>query len=154
MSGLLDWWYRIRSVVRPPGASATRAAVPADVGAATAAELVSVFAHVDRLEPELAERETAGRHESEAILATADEQVDRVAGDARERIAATRADAAAARQAEFRSHARELERRAEDEAAAVRVRAEALMPALVADVLTRVRAFAVGPDRPERSTEA
>ena len=63
MSGLLDWWYRIRTVVRPPGTSATRAAVPADAGAATAAELAPVFAHVDRLEPELRERETAVRHE-------------------------------------------------------------------------------------------
>ena len=153
MSGLMDWWYRIRSVVRPPGTSATRVAVPADVGAVAAAELAPVFAHLDRLEPELLERETASRDASEAILIAADQEVAGIAADALERIATARAGAAAARRAEFGSHARELDRRAKDEAAAVHLRAEELEPALVADALTRVRTFAAGIDRSDRSPE-
>ncbi len=144
MPGLLDWWYRMRRVVGPPGTPSTRAAVPTDVEAARAAELASVFAHVDRLESDLRAREDEGEREAEAILADAGLHAGRIAADGNERAAVARADAAAGRRREFEEHAHELERRAAYEAEEVRRRAREAFPALIDEAVARVRAFAAG----------
>ncbi len=145
MSGLLDWWYRIRRVVQPPGTPATRPAIPAEIGAASAAELAPVFAHVDRLEPELQAAESAGDREAGRVLTGAVDDAGRILAEGRERSAAVRAEAAAKRTGEVEADAHELERRAAENVAAVERAAHAAIPSLVAEAVTLVRTFAAAP---------
>ena len=145
MSGLLDWWYRIRRVVQPPGSPATRPAIPADIGAAIAAELAPVFAHVDRLEPELQAAASAGDREADRVLVRAEEDAGRILAAAHEQIAAIRAEAAAKRAGEVEDDAHELERRSAEKVAAVERAAQAAMPSLVTQVVALVRTFGATP---------
>jgi len=142
---LFDWWYRFRRVAKPPGTPATRAAVPADIAAVRAAELAPVFAHVDRLEPELLAREAAAEHEAASISADAERAAELVVDDSRVRVAAVRADAAATHRQEYDAHAQALRHSAGIEAIELRRRGDEMVGALVADAVARVRAFARSP---------
>ena len=119
MSGLLDWWYRIRRVVQPPGTPATRPAIPAEIGSAIAAELTAVFAHVDQLEPELQAAESAGNRKAERVRTRAGQDAGRILAEGHQQIAAVRAEAAAKRRGEVEEGAHEPERRAAERVAAL-----------------------------------
>ena len=118
----------------------------------------AVFAHVDRLEPELRARETAVRTRTPtAIAAGADRRVEQ---HRRRRpassVAAIRADAAAARRDELEHDAHELERREPRMPRELRRASPRGDPATRrADALRGVRAFAVDVGRvPRRPGEA
>ena len=154
MPGPLDWWNRIRRVVGPPGAPATRAAVPTDLDAARRAELASVFAHVDRVEAELRASEAYCDREVAAILARAEEESARILADASARAAEARAAAGTQRRTDLEVHGTELHADAETQAAALRQRAGEAVPALVDQAVAIVRSFALeggAPTPPPRS---
>lgn len=142
MPGLFDWWYRMRRGAGAPGAPTTRVAVPADPREARLAELHEVFAHVDSLAPELDEIARRSSIQAEAILTAGQEQIERIAADARVVAEVARAEAAATRRESSARDADEMRRNAESEAASVRARSHAAIPALVDDAVASVRAFA------------
>jgi len=144
MPGRFDWWYRLRRVVGPPGAPASRAGVPSDIDAARLAELRPVFDHVDALEPELRARTEEGEHEADALRDAAEREVERTQADAQTRAAAARAHAATERQERHASEVDALIRQSEADAARIRERAEDLLPILVADAVAAVRTYARG----------
>jgi hypothetical protein len=150
MPGLLDWWYRIRRVVGPPGASGTRAAVPTDVESARRAELAIVFEHCDQLEPQLRARENECEREIEKIRANAAAEVERTLTEGHLRAAAARAEASTALERSFEREATEFEQHADSEVAALQRRTSAAMAGLVSDAVDLVRGFASG----EQSTAA
>ena len=150
MSGLLDWWYRIRTVVQPPGTPATRPAIPAEIEAVVNAELAPGFAHVGRLEPELEAAEAAGESEAAQALLDAERDASRALSESRARVAIIRAEAAATRRHEVDDDAHELERRGAADIAELERRARAAIPALVTEAVALVRTFAAA--QPETST--
>jgi hypothetical protein len=140
--GLLDWWYRMRRVVGPPGPLASRAAVPTDLEAARRAELAALFEHCDALEVELFARERACERQVDEIGAEAADAVERLLADARERAPTAHAEAGAVRRSGFDDAAREVQRRARADARAVTERASASAPAIAAAAVDLVRRFA------------
>ncbi len=143
MPGPLDWWNRVRRAVGPPGASATRAAVPTDVDAGRRAELAVVFAHVDRLESELRAAEAYSDREVATVHARAEQHTTRLLADADERAVRARAAAGAQRRTDLEVQGTQSRADAEARAEALRQRAADAFPELVDRAVEMVRSFAL-----------
>ncbi|HWS46453.1 MAG TPA: hypothetical protein VN636_11380 [Acidimicrobiia bacterium] len=142
MPGPVDWWNRIRRVVGPPGAPATRAAVPADPDARRRAELAGIFTHLDRVDVDLRRVEQDAVREAAEVAARAEQEANRVRADAREAAATARATAAARRRSDLELDAEDRRARAARAAAELDRRARAAMTEVVDAAVERVRAFA------------
>ncbi len=148
MPGPLDWWNRIRRVVGPPGAPASRAAVPTTADAARRAELAAVFAHLDELETQLRVAEQRRVEEAAVIATVAARERDRLLADARVRAEKARAVATTQRRVAVDRDAERLRADAASRVGDLRRSAAAAMPPMVADAVARVRSFAEsGSDR-------
>jgi len=143
MPGLLDWWYRIRRVVGPPGAPATRAPVPSDVEAAQRAELTIVLQHVDALEPELQAIEQRVARDADRLRADVAEQIERIELEGRARAAVVRAEAADGLRDHHEREAKAATEHAAAQAEDVRRIAQASFAELVDSAVAMVRDFAL-----------
>lgn len=114
------------------------AGVPAAVGGDAMAELAPVFVALDEIDREVAALRERSNAAAARRLREADEEAQRVVAAGRERAEAERDVALAAGLQAADAEADALLRHAQADAAAIRTSGEERLPALVAEVLTRV----------------
>jgi hypothetical protein len=133
---LSDILRRFRPAVAPGPAAA--AGVPADRLAESLAELAPVFAALEAAVSEAGRVRADGRAEAEARRRWADREANRILAEARARVDAVRAAAAAVEVASLDAERMALQQQALVEVDRVRRQAEAHLPGLVDGVLERV----------------
>ena len=114
------------------------AGVPAAVGGDASAELAPVFVALDEIDREIAALRERSNAAAARRLWEADEEAQQIVAAGRERAEAERDDALATGLQAADAEAEAILRHARTDAAAVRRTGEERLPALVAEVLTRV----------------
>lgn len=114
------------------------AGVPSAVGGDVSVELAPVFDVLDRIDREVTTLRERSKAAAARQLLEADEEAQRIVAAAREQAEMERDDALAAGLRAADADADAILRRAQADSEALRRRGEERLPALIADVLTRV----------------